>query len=141
MLAALRAVGLQVGDVTIPDEFGWQGDPSKGGSEFIPFCTVTPMPASRSQGSLANAESEWQLPYTITSYGVDRNQVEDVADTARSALGSVRRVTITMRDGETKWKWQQTTSAGIGGVGYTDQLKPTAYSQADSALVWVSKQL
>lgn len=141
LVAAVASVVEQVGDVKAPENAGWQGDPAATNSLFIPYVVITPMSTPAPTGSLADAQIDWKLAYTLTTYGVTRRQIEDVADDARRAVLALRDITVVMNDGVTVWKIINVTSQNIGGVGYTDQIKPTAYSQSDSALVWLSKRL
>lgn len=141
LIAALNTVVEFVGDVKSPMDAGWQADPGGNESVFIPYVVLSPQPSPAPTGSLGDSQVDWKLPYTLTTYGVTRQQIEDVADEARRAVLGLNNVSITMNDGTTVWKIIGVTSQNIGGVGYTDQIKPTAYSQSDSVLVWFSKKL
>ena len=141
LITALATVVEFVGDVTAPDDAGWQDDPGGNSSMFIPYVVLTPQPSPAPTGSLGDSQIDWKLPYTLTTYGVTRQQIEDVADEARRAVLALKDVTITMNDTTTVWKIIGVTSQNIAGVGFTDQIKPTAYSQSDSVLVMFSKKL
>jgi len=141
IVTALSTVVEFVGDVVAPQDAGWQSYPGGNESVFIPYVTVTPQPSPAPEGSLGDGQIDWRLPYTLTTYGVTRQQIEDVADDARRAVLGLNNISITMNDGTTVWKIIGVTSQNIGGVGFTDQIKPTAYSQSDSVLVWFSKKL
>jgi hypothetical protein len=65
---------------------GWQGDPNKAGSNFVPYSVVTPMSAGVGSGPLSQTQSDITLPYAITSYGVSPEQCEDQADVVRAAM-------------------------------------------------------
>lgn len=138
----LTGAEFTVGIVVAPDGAGWQGEPGTAGSVFVPYTVLTPLNSTSPSGGLADSSSEWQLPYTFSTYGVDARQVEDLADDVRRVLADLRRVNVTMRDGATSWQIQQTTCQSMGGVGYTTQMEPpTAFSQTDSMVLWLSKNL
>jgi hypothetical protein len=141
IITALQTVVEFVGDVVAPQDAGWQNFPGGNDSMFIPYVVLSPQASPAPTGSLGDGQIDWRLPYTLTTYGVTRQQIEDVADEARRAVLALNNVSITMNDGTTVWKIIGVTSQNIGGVGYTDQIKPTAYSQSDSVLVWFSKKL
>jgi len=141
LIAALEAAVEFVGDVKAPDAAGWQSHPGGNDSIFIPYVVLSPQSSPAPTGSLGDSQIDWRLPYTLTTYGVTRQQIEDVADEARRAVLALKDVTITMNDTTTVWKIIGVTSQNIGGVGFTDQIKPTAYSQSDSVLVMFSKKL
>jgi hypothetical protein len=141
VLTLLRGAGMFIGDVIAPSEAGWTGDMGKPGSVFIPFVVLTPGTASAPTGSFADSSEDWQLPYSLMSFGVDRRQVEDLADDARRLLGNQRRVDLVMRDGVSSWRVVQVTWPSIGAVGYTAQVDPTAFSQTDTSVLWLSKNL
>jgi hypothetical protein len=140
LIAALTSVVEFVGDVKAPEDAGWQSHPGGNDSIFIPYVILTPMVSPAPVGSLGDSQIDWRLPYTLTTYGVTRQQIEDVADEARRAVLGLNNVVVSMHDGTT-WKIIGVTSQNIGGVGYTDQIKPTANSQSDSVLVMFSKKL
>lgn len=141
VLAAIAGVVEYVGDIKAPTDAGWQENPGGNDSEFIPYTVVTPMASMAPTGSLDDPQIDWRLPYTLTTYGVARQQIEDVADDARRAVLGLIGTVVSMNDGVTTWKVINVTSQNIGGIGYSDQVKPTAYSQSDSVLVWFSKKL
>jgi hypothetical protein len=141
LIGALETVVEFVGDVIAPQDAGWQNFPGGNDSVFVPYVVLTPQASPAPTGSLGDSQVDWRLPYTLTTYGVTRQQIEDVADEARRAVLGLTNVVVSMHDGTTAWKIIGVTSQNIGGVGYTDQIKPTAYSQSDSVLVWFSKKL
>lgn len=142
LLTAVRDVAhdFLVGDVEAPREAGWQSDPSDPAATFIPYIVFTPNAASSPLGGLNDPATDWRLPYTGTSYGVNRRQVEDLADTVRTALSNVNKVPITTADGST-WKILTIQFLSIGGMGYTNAVQPTAFSQTDSFTIMISKSL
>lgn len=138
--ARLTSGGVLVGLVTAPKTGGWQKEMTAEGAQFVPYVVVTPLNAQGGSGSLGDSTSEWQVPYSLSSYGVDVRQVEDLADDARRILLGLRRHNFSMRDGSS-WQVTQTRPQAIGGVGYTTQVDPTAFSQTDSVTLWLSRNL
>ena len=132
-------VQILVGDVVAPTGGGWQEDSSKIGAEFVPYVVVTPNTATPKDPSLDDPSQDWAVPYTVTVYGVDRNQVEDLADVVRVALLAVKKVALTMS--QSNWRMTTIKCNSIGGVGYTSAVSPTAYSQSDSFTLTLSRSL
>lgn len=139
VLSELRAAGLLVGDILAPDTAGWQTQPGGDADVFVPYVTLTPQTVGSPSGSVEDPTEDWRIPYTLTSFAVDRNQVEDYADKVRRVLLGIRRREVTMSNGS--WQWQQTQWVTIGAVGYTQIVNPTAFSQTDSMTIWLSKNL
>ena len=102
IVAALATVVEFVGDVVAPQDAGWQSHPGGNDSVFVPYVTVTPQASPAPTGSLGDGQIDWRLPYTLTTYGVTRQQIEDVADDARRAVLGLNNVSIAMNDG-TGW--------------------------------------
>jgi len=130
---------LPVGRVIAPDAAGWQTDATKPGSEFIPYIVVTPGNATPVWPTFDDPSQDWNVPYQATTYGVDTNQVEDLADSARKLLLAIKKVTITMSEGS--WRVTTISCTAIGGVGYTTAIDPTAYSQTDSFTLSLSRSI
>jgi hypothetical protein len=83
---------------------------------------------------------DWKLPYTLTTYGTNRRQVEDLADDVRAALLAVKKFPLTMKDGAI-WRITTIDCNAIGGVGYTTAVSPTAFSETDSFNLTLSRSL
>jgi hypothetical protein len=141
LLAHLRSQGYNMGDIEADQSFGWQTDAGSPGAEFVPYTTQIPGTATRSTGSFGDPSMDWWLPYTLTTYGVNRRQVEDLADDLRAGLLEVKKIPVTMKDGSTVWKITTIDCTAIGGVGYTNAVTPTAFSQTDSISLTVSRSL
>lgn len=139
LLTQLAGQGWPVGDVVAPEGAGWQNDMTAPNSVFVPYLVLTPLNANGGTGTLGDSSTEWRLPYSLSTYGVSRRQVEDLADDARRFIAGFKKITLTMKDGTTTWKIQQSTWQAMGGIGYTNQVTPTALSQTDSLLIWLSK--
>lgn len=130
-----------VGDIEAPKNVGWQSDSAKPGAQFTPYLVSLPGTATRSSGSFGDPSMDWKLPYTLTTYGVNRRQVEDLADDVRAALLEVKKIPLTMKDGVTVWKITTIDCSAIGGVGYTTAVSPTAFSETDSFTLTLSRSL
>lgn len=144
LLNYLKEEGHVVGDILAPLEGGWQkrelsehvwdedyeegDDDELDFPEFVPYVVVTPLDAkpsvSANQGRYRN---DWTLRYQLTWFGVSREQVENIADTARG-LTEIRPEVPT--DANFKINWVLTPT--VGGIGYTTQLDPPGYSQSDT---------
>jgi hypothetical protein len=139
ILAKLEATGQPVGDAVSPKEGGWQGNPNSPNSEFTPYVVLTPGPASVSAGPLGDTQSDWQLSYTLASFGVFREQCEWIADEARAAVVTLERSTVMLNGDD--WAIQQARAQVIGPVQRVDQVEPSFFGQVDSISVWISKEL
>lgn len=126
--------------ITAPKNAGWAADMGEAGSEFTPYLTITPQTSSQAEGSLGDPSTEWLLPYTLTGYGVHLEQLEDLMDDLRSLLLTPHRINLAMGDG-TSWRLVNTQCSAIGGIGYDNSVDPTAYSQSDSYLLRLSRNL
>jgi len=132
-------IGLPVGRVIAPDEAGWQTDSTKPGSEFVPYIVLTPGTASPVWPTFDDPSQDWNVPYQATTYGVNVDQVEDLADEARKLLLATKKVAVAMSEGS--WRVTTISCTAIGGVGYTTAIDPTAYSQTDSFTLSLSRSI
>ena len=140
VLAAVGTVGKPVGDANTPNvAFGWDGQPNALGTNFIPYVVVFPQAASIKSGPIAVPSADWQLPYTITSYGVTREQVEWLADRARNTLSSLRGATLD--GGDATYSVIKATTETIGTVSRQDISDPPFFAQTDTVSVWVSQEI
>lgn len=138
LLATLGANSFLVGDIEAPESAGWQTEMSSAGSEFVPYSTLMPQTSSRPSGSFGDPSSEWTLPYTLNTYGVNRRQVEDLADDQRALLLLIKKIDLTMRD-NVVWRLTTIDCPAMGGVAYTNAVTPTAFSETDSFTVTLSR--
>ena len=139
MLNQMATTGQPVGDATSPIEGGWQGQPNADGSNFKPYVVLTPGPASVSDGPFGDTQADWQLGYTITSFGVSREQCEWMADTARVAALTLARTTV-MLNGDS-YAVQQVREQVLGPVQRVDATEPAYFGQTDTLQIWISKEL
>jgi hypothetical protein len=139
LLVALETANLTVGLATRPGTGGWQGTPNETGTNFKPFCVLTPESATRSSGPLKDSKSEWQLPYNLGCYGVSPDQAEWVADKARAALDALRGTNVDL--GDATYRIQQVYPSTIGAIRRNDTTDPPHWGQNDLYTVWLSKEL
>ena len=132
------ATNYPVGDVTVPDPpFGWSETPGVVGTIFTPYSIVVPQTGSYSDGPFSNTQSDWRLPYSISSFGATRNQCEWISDLVRNGLKHLMRTTF---DGvEDTYTIQNVKVDAIGGVMKTDTTEPHTFGQTDIYNFWVVK--
>lgn len=130
---------LAVGDAHSPEPgtFGWSGTPGSVGSTFTPYNILTPLTASRPDGPLSDSHADWQMPYTISSFGTSRSQCEWLADIARGALIALRYEEFDGVDGD--YTIQQVRVDSIGGIQRSDSVEPPTFGQSDMITVWITK--
>jgi hypothetical protein len=138
LLAALKVNGLLVGDGVAPDDGGWDDDPNAPNSSYLPYVVVMPQTAQAGTGSLGDNETDWQIPYTLASYGVTREQVEWFADESRVIFKSCEKDLVLM-DGD-KWQITQFLVMSIGGIARNDSMEPSEFSQIDLVSLRISKE-
>jgi hypothetical protein len=139
LLDQLVTTNQPVGDAISPADGGWIGQPNADGSNFTPYVVLTPGPASVSSGPYGDTQADWQCGYTMSSFGVSREQVEWMADTARDAALTLARKTVMLNgDG---YAVQQVREQVIGPVQRVDATQPSFYGQSDTIQVWISKEL
>ncbi len=133
------ATNWAVGDAHTPEPgtYGWSGTPGGINSTFIPYNILTPMSAGRADGPLSDTHADWQIPYTISSFGTSREQCEWLADLARSAFIVLKRETFDGVDGD--YTIQQVRVESIGGIQRSDSVEPPTFGQSDMIAVWITK--
>jgi hypothetical protein len=139
LLTQLAITGKPVGDAVSPAAGGWIGEPNADGSNFVPYVVLVPGGATISSGPFGNTQADWQLAYTLTSFGVSREQCEWMADEARAAAVTLERQTVMLNgDG---YAVQQAREQVIGPVQRVDATEPAYYGQTDSVTLWISREL
>lgn len=139
LLDKLAETGKPVGDAVAPKDGGWIGQPNKDGSNFVPYVVLIPGAANVSSGPIGDTQADWQCAYTIISFGVNRQQCEWMADSARAAAVTLDRTTVMLNgDG---YAVQQARETVIGPVQRVDATEPAFYGQSDAISVWISKEL
>ena len=133
------STALLVGDGDAPDEGGWDDDPSAPGSSYSPYTVVNPLTTQEATGSIGDSNSEIRAPYSMTSYGISREQVEFFADKSREIAVGLARTDVLL--GEDEWRIQQVRVSSIGGVARNDSVRPSEFSQTDVVMIYLSKEL
>lgn len=128
-----------IGDGEAPEAGGWDDDPNAPESSYSPYVVLAPQTAQEASGSFDDSNSEWRIPYTLSSYGITREQVEWNADRSRQAMVSLARVVVDLDTGN--WKIQQSRVNSIGGVARNDNTEPSEFSQVDVVTMWMSKEM
>lgn len=142
LLVTLRTLGKPVGDGRAPrkgEGAGWDGPPNLPTSTFTPFLVLSALTAGRSSGPFGDPQGDWQLPYMLEAFGVDRDQCEWMADTARDSLGQLRGSKLTL--GDATYKVQQVRTDSIGGIVPVMVTDPPFFGQEDGITVWISKEI
>jgi hypothetical protein len=139
LLIVLESTGKPVGDSVSPPEGGWQGEPNTDGTNFVPYVVLMPGAGTLSSGPFGDTQADWQLGYTVVSFGVSRSQVEWMADTARSVLVAMERVDVDLNGDQ--FRVLQARETVIGPVQRVDATQPSYYGQTDSVTLWISKEL
>ena len=146
MLTALAAVGFPIGDGAAPEpnavtagglHAGWNGDPNAPGSVYVPYLVLVSQTATVSSGPMSGPQDDWRLPYSMSSFGMSREQTEALAHRGRDQLESLNKTSVVL-DGVT-FKIQQLWFDAIGGVGRVDQTSPSTFGEVDTLTVWLSK--
>lgn len=73
LIAALQAMGLEVGDAVAPDD-------------TPPYVVVYAIPGGTASGTLARPDDDAELVYQVTCVGLTRQQAEWLADKALTLL-------------------------------------------------------
>lgn len=141
LLAALATASVTTGDAVKPTAGGWSGQPSDAAPTFTPYCVLYPANGSPGNptGSIADSQIEWQLAYTLTSYGVTRKQCETQADKARAAVQSLQHTTVSTGEVGT-YDVQQVWVAALGNVVRVDVEDPSVFGQTDTLILWIAKE-
>lgn len=139
LLTTLSATGKPVGDGRAPQNAGWSGNmPNKDGSNFTPYSVLTPGPASQSMGPMSDAQADWHLDYSISSFGVSRQQCEWMSDKARLTLAVLAKTQVTL--GTSTYRVQQVRVDALGGIQRIDATDPPYWGQNDQVSIWLSKE-
>jgi len=135
-------VGKPIGDATAPVEGGWDGEPNTTGTNFVPYSVLTPGSGSNPSGPLSNTSADWQLYYTLASFGVSRKQCEWMADRSRDTLGILKNTIHTLgneNNSKSDHTIQKISFTNIGNISRIDSTNPAYWGQVDMFTVWVTK--
>jgi len=135
-------LGKPVGDGQAPIEGGWQGEPNQAGTDFVPYVVLTPGVGNNQSpaGPLSDTSADWILSYSLSGFGVSRQQCEWVADRARDALKPLRH-TVHQLGPTASYNHtiQKISTAAIGSIQRVDATNPPYWGQVDQLTVWVTK--
>lgn len=138
LLEALTVVGKPVGDGLRPPGAGWVGQPNAPGSKYIPFLVLSSSTSTRGNGPLGKPQSDWQINYLVSCYGVQRQQCDWMADKARDVLGDLRNTNVQL--GPREYRIQQVWTQTIGGITPSNATDPPIWSQSDQLVIWLSEE-
>ena len=142
LLAAIETEGKPVGYGRTPPNGGWRGEPNADGTNFRPYVVVTPNPSTAPrnvyEGPIDDWQADWQLSYTVSSFGIDPDQTEWMADRSRLAAHVLVHSEVT--SGESIYNVQQVRVDALGGLVRVDATEPPYWAQSDQITLWVSKE-
>lgn len=127
---------MPVGLAHAPADGGWSGAPNLDGSNFTPYCVVTPNTATMATGSFDDPQGDRQLPYSVANFGVMPEQTEWMADKARSAIETLKKTTVVLGDGS--YRIQQVRTDVVGGLQRVDSTEPAYWGQVDVMTLWLT---
>lgn len=140
LLSLLALTNKPVGDAIMPANAGWSGNqPNKDGSNFTPYVVLTPGSATASSGSMAMPQADWRMPYSLSSFGVSRQQCEWMADRARYTADGLKGQTLDLTTGT--FRVQMVAVDAIGGLVRVDATEPPYWGQIDQITIWLSKEI
>jgi len=138
LLDTLRAGnGKPVGDGEAPHNAGWSDDPDSPAAVFTPYVVLAALPGSRSQGTFADPQDTWLVPYKLVAVGVSREQCDWMADKALDDLDGLEQTRVL--DGA--WKVMQLQLQVLDGPARIDQSEPPYWQRGDTLTVWLTKEL
>ena len=139
LISELQDAGLRIGDGEAPDDGGWDDDPNLTTSSYKPYLVINPMAVPEPTGPIGDSSTDFRVPYSVTSWGISRKQVEVYADKGRKTLAELERSVIQLSGSD--WKIQQARANSIGGVSRTDNTEPSEFTQSDVVIIYVSKEI
>lgn len=127
---------MPIGMAHAPRGGGWEGQPNKDGSNFVPYTVVSPQTATMASGSISEPQTDRQLPYSLTSFGVMPEQCEWISDKARAAAETLKKTVVSL--GDRDYRVQQVRTDVIGGLIRVDQTEPAYWGQTDVITLWLT---
>ena len=116
---------------------GWNGQPNLDGSNFTPYVVVTPQTSTSASGPIADPQTDRQMPYALSSFGVMPEQTEWMADKARFIVSEMKKTTVVLGDGT--YTIQQVRTDVIGGLTRVDATEPAYWGQVDVLTLWLTR--
>lgn len=93
--------------------------------QAAPYFVVYPLAAGEPDGSLADPDADWQLPFQVTSVGVGPEQAQGLSDLARATL----QATPLTVSGRGIWR---VAIQSVGAVDRDDAFQPPLHFTADT---------
>lgn len=145
LITLLQGTGFPVGDADSPvvptdplvKHAGWNGDPNTQGSVYVPYVVLTPVTVTVTSGPISDPQADVRVPYQLTTFGVNRGQVEELADRARQALLPLAKQHLDL--GGVDHKVQQVEFPTVGGIARVDAADPPTFGEVDTVTVWLAK--
>lgn len=136
------AATLMIGDGVAPDEGGWDDDANKPTSTYYPYGVLTPLTTPEASGSIAESNAYVIAPYSISYYGISREQLELMSDRGREVASNLGRSQHTLQglNQSEVWKIMQARCNSIGGISRSDNVEPSLYTQTDVISIYISKE-
>lgn len=136
-LTGQLAPGVLVGDGEAPEAGGWPGG-DIGQGDFVPYITLATGAGAPAGANLGSREAdEWELRYSILSFGGQRKQADWVADQARTFWTSIRDARIDVGTAK-QWRARRFTVRALGGVTRNDQVRPPYWQVADEMVLFLT---
>lgn len=127
-----------IGDGEAPVDAGWSGDANAPSSVFVPYVVLTPAAASRSQGTFADPQDTWQLPYVLAAVGVQRQQSDWIAQRALDAFEASKKQKVEL--GTARWKIIDVSAQILGAPQRQDSTEPPFWQRNDTVMFFVTKE-
>lgn len=138
LIAALETGGARIGNNRAPADSGWIGQPNKSGTNFVPYSVVAPMSSASSNGPISDFQADWELAYSVSSFGVSPEQCEWMADTSRSKADLLRGEVLEL--GDASYQILLVTASSVGAVQRVDAVDPPFWGQSDVLMVRIVKE-
>ncbi len=129
---------ITVGYGKAPRGAGWDGQPNKNEATFKPYAVINPLTSSgktNAQFSSTETGNDWQLPYSVSAFGVIPDQAELVADEMRTVIETLEEETIAL--GDETYEIRKVTIESIGALQRVDATDPEYYGQVDVVTIWI----
>lgn len=142
-VAALITTGFPIGDAAPPElpdtgqHAGWNGQPDADGSFFVPYAVLVPATITQTSGPLSDPQADVRVPYQLSIFGINRGQVEDLADRCRQSLLPLRKQVLDLAG--VNHKVQQVEFTSVGGIGRVDAANPPTFGEVDTITIWLTK--
>lgn len=138
VLAYLTDQGVLVGDGEAPDTGGWDASPQDPASTYHSYVVLAPGTVGDGSGPLGDTQADFMVPYSLTSYGLNRSMAEKTSEEARKVAVAAPRTMVLL--GDSQWAIQQVRASSVGGVVRNDNAETAKYSEIDIVSFYMSKE-